>query len=103
MPNQSTLKDHAVEDHDDSQEQFVRVEAPLPQGATPIRGPNKYVSLYEISTHSKIKGPHGRIILAVYDWGKDAMTEHFRHTAKFSPPSSRAEGVGQGEQSVSCR
>ena len=79
----------------------MRVEAPLPEAAQRIRvGHDVFPDAYLLPSHSKIKPPHGNLILLVYDWSKSAMEKHFRNSAKMRIPGSRLLGESEGAYSL---
>jgi hypothetical protein len=73
-------------------------EAPLPPGAKRIPTKDDNLpALYEIPEHSQVRKPHGRIVMAVYDWRKPAMDRLFKYSANLKPPATHEEAVSRGE------
>ena len=70
----------------------------LPPGAVPIRlnDPHLFPDIHVIKKHSKVPQPHGTIVLATFDWGKDAMELLFEEGAGRTPPPKRAEAEKMG-------
>ena len=71
--------------------------AELPQGSCQIPTKDVFLpDLYWIPKHSKVKAPHGPIIMAVFDWRRPAMAHLHDHAASLTPPLSKMEAIERG-------
>jgi hypothetical protein len=96
------LEDENEMSQDEPSQEDSLEEAPLPADAT--RFPTKDLNLpalYKIKSHSKVKGPHGQLIMAVYDWRKPAMERLFRYAANLTAPTSEEDAIDRGRTSRS--